>query len=551
MYVLFMPTLRPRFPLLVLAFVAAATTFSHAAPPLFPPDHPLNQRISAAPVAAASAAIITNIGPATNRIHADFGQDNRTGADLYGIPYNVVHSTTAPITPMVSVVIDAYPGESDIVPAPIPTNAVIEGDFQNGPRLGLASRGDSHLIVWDWDTSTVYEYYACSRPSENADGRWHADQQTVWHANTNAFRTLGWTSADAAGLPILPCLLRPDEALPVAQGGTGIITHAVRVTFQNSKILNKYIYPASHVANPGNNNPAIQPPMGARLRLKASTDISLFNAQSKVIAQAMKDYGVIIADNGSNYYFSGASYSPNSTNQFALTFSDADILDSIRGLQSLHYGDFEVVDLTPIITSISPTTAPTGSTITFTGLNFSGAAGHLQVLFGSTLATSISIIDDAHITATIPAGSGAVDVRVRSGTPVTPDTQNFTSPTFGYGLSAITTAARFTYGAATTIPCCRGATCALIPAANCTDPAGTAGAYLASGSACNSAASSTTPCCHADYNKLDGITLQDIFDFLNDWFAGSQYAAAGATSPTAPLTVQNIFNFLNYWFAGC
>jgi hypothetical protein len=546
------PSGLPGLPLAAALLGSTFAPLALAAPPLFPPDHPFNQRITNAPVASNSAAIISNIGTGTIRIHADFGQANpQSGADLYGIPYNIVHSTTAPITPMVSVVIGIYASQSDIVPAPIPANAVLEGDFQNGPRAGLGARGDSHLIVWDWDTNTVYEFFSCSRPSENADGRWHAAQQTVWHANTNAFRTLGWTSADAAGLSILAGLARPDEGLPVAQGGAGVITHPIRFTLQNSKILNKYIFPASHVANPGNTNAAVQPPMGARFRLKAGVDISAFNPQSKILAQAMKDYGLILADNGSNYFFTGASYSPDASNQFALTWSDADILDSTRGIQSLRYADFEVVSLQPIVAGVSPSTGPAGSTVTITGQNFSGAAGQLQVLFGSATASSLTIIDDSHITAIVPAGSGTVDVRVRSGVPTAADPENYNSTIFGYGYSAIVPADHFTYGAAATTVCCRGATCTLTTPSSCTVSSGVAGALSLPATTCNAANNPVSPCCTADYNKSGALSVQDIFDFLNDWFAGSQYAAAGPSSTPGPLSTQNIFNFLNAWFAGC
>src|ERR1700730_10177578 len=110
---------------------------------------------------------------------------------------------------------------------------------------------------------------------------WHADQESIWKLNTNTFRTLGWTSADAAGLAILPGLVRPDEALPVSQGGQGVINHAIRFTLQNSLILDQSLSPASHAANPGNNNPAVEPPMGARFRLKASVDISQLDPESR------------------------------------------------------------------------------------------------------------------------------------------------------------------------------------------------------------------------------------------------------------------------------
>src|SRR5262249_41194840 len=155
----------------------------------------------------------------------DFGQDTRDANPLYGIPYNVVHGNTAP---RVNVVIDAYADESDVQAAPVPANAVIEGDMQDGPTVGVDNRGDSHLLVYGMDNTILYEFGRASRPSENADGQWHADQESVWDLNANTFRTLGFTSADAAGLPILPGLVRPDEGLPASQGGQGVINHAIR-----------------------------------------------------------------------------------------------------------------------------------------------------------------------------------------------------------------------------------------------------------------------------------------------------------------------------------
>jgi hypothetical protein len=418
---------------------------------VFPADNPWNQKITAAPVAANSAAIMNNIITryGDGRLHPDFGQDYHTASDLYGIPYNVVHGNS---TGKVNVVIDAYSSESDIQAAPVPANAVIEGDFQNGPNAGVNNRGDSHLIVFDVDNNIAYEFYRASRPTENSDGHWHADQETVWNMNTDTFRTLGETSADAAGLPILAGLVRPDEGLPVSQGGQGVINHAIRVTLQNAVILNQFIYPASHVANPGNTNASIQPPMGARFRLKANVDISQLNPESRVIAQAMKDYGLIVADNGSNFFFSGASYAVNASNQQTLTWDDNDIQDSTHGLKSLTFSDFEVVNLTPIVTGLSATSGAAGTSVTVTGQNFSGAAGHLKVLFGATAATSVTIVDDSHVIAVAPAGSGTVDIRVQSGVTTGADSQNLNSPVFGYGTSAITTADRFTYGTGTTPP---------------------------------------------------------------------------------------------------
>src|SRR5207302_602304 len=133
-------------------------------------------------------------------------------------------------------------GERDVQPAPVPANAVIEGDQQNGPTIGLTNCGDSHLLVYDEDNNIGYEFFAASRPSENADHQWHADQESVWNFNTSTFRTLGNTSADAAGLPILPGLARPDEGLPVSQGGQGVIKHPLRMTLRNPVILDQFIY---------------------------------------------------------------------------------------------------------------------------------------------------------------------------------------------------------------------------------------------------------------------------------------------------------------------
>ena len=411
---------------------------------LFPADNPWNQNISQAPVATNSAAIMSSIIATygNGRFHPDFGQDYQTAnTDLYGIPYNVVHGNT---TARVHVVIDAYPDESDLLDVPIPGNAVIEGDRQTGPTVGVDNRGDSHLLVWDEDNNVAYEFYRASRPSENTDGQWHADQESVWDMKTNAFRTLGWTSADAAGLPILPGLARPDEALPTSQGGQGIIRHALRFTLPNAVILNQYLYPASHTANPGNNNRSIQPPMGARFRLKARVDISSLKPQSQVVAQALKDYGLIVADNGSAFFMTGASYSVDTSNHFALTWNDSDIQDMAQGLKSLRFTNFEVVDLSPAIASVSPTQAVAGTSVTITGRNFSGAAGRLSVWFGANQAQATPT-DDAHVAALAPSGSGTVDVQVQSGVGNANSTANYTSPIWGYGLSVTSIVDQFTF----------------------------------------------------------------------------------------------------------
>jgi hypothetical protein len=420
---------------------------------LFPANNPWNQVITNAPVAGASTGIINNVialhKGSNNPIHPDFGQDSQSPGNtpLYGIPYNVVHGNS---TPKVHVIIDNYPGESDLQDAPIVSGVVIEGDFQSGPNHNVANRGDSHLIVWDQDNNIDYEFGNASRPSENADGMWHAGQETVWDMKVNTFRTLGFTSADAAGLAILPGLVRPDEGLTVGQGGQGAINHAIRFTLNNPIILDQFIYPASHIAN-SNTDPTINPPMGARFRLKASVNISTLNPEAKIIAQAMQTYGLILADNGSDFYFSGASFSVDANGNFSKTWDDNDIQDTVHGLKSLHYADFEMVDLTPRVTSLSTQNAAAGVFLTVNGQNFSGAAGHLQVFFGTTAATSVTVLSDTQIQVVVPAGSGQVHVTVQSGVTVSPaDSQDFTAggTIFGYGTSTTSANDLFTYAAA-------------------------------------------------------------------------------------------------------
>ncbi|MFM7151077.1 MAG: IPT/TIG domain-containing protein, partial [Gemmataceae bacterium] len=383
-----------------------------------------------------------------NRLIPDFSQNWGTHRDLYGIPYNVVRGNS---TPKVQVVIDDYADESDIVPVPLPAHVVLEGDYQDGPRFGLDNRGDSHLLLYDADNNIGYEFYRMSRPSENADGRWHAYQQTVWNFNTNSYRTLGWTSADAAGLPLLAGLARPDEGLPVSEGGQGAINHAIRFTLQNRLVLNQFTYPASHTANPGNTNANLMPPMGTRFRLKADVDISSFQPQSRIIAQAMKDYGLILADNGSNFFFSGASESVDLNNNIFLTWNNDDIHDTNNGIKSLNYSDFEIVDLTPIVTGLSTTQGQSGDTVTLVGQNFSGSSGQMKVFFGSVSTTDVTYVDDSRLQVKVPEGTGSVYVRVQSGADVPYDSRNVKGAIFGYGISTVNPAASFTYSGSPTI----------------------------------------------------------------------------------------------------
>jgi hypothetical protein len=441
---------------------------------LFPQDNPWNQDVSSAPVAANSAAIIARIGTSTRLTPNWYADDPANGASpLYGMPFNIVHGNT---TPVVQVVIDNFPAESDNNLVPIPAGAVLEGDYQNGPNPNGSGygengnpnqRGDSHLLIWDADNNIAYELYGVSRPNDptlfpnnsdvelpKTDTVWHAAQESVWDLKTNTFRTVGETSADAAGLPILPGLARPDEGLTVAQGGEGVINHALRVTLPGGDINPQYVYPASHILSVSQGSNHI--PLGGRLRLANTPAVNAvignMPPESQILARAMQKYGLIVADIGSAMYVSGASASVDTTNNISQTWDLNDIF-AANGLEMLNAGDFEVVDLTPRVTGLSTGSGAPGSTITITGQNFSGAAGNLSVLFGNTPATNVKVISDTQITATVPNGTGTVDVRVQSGVS---ETDNFSSspnanvnaPIFGYGTSATLAADLFTVTAA-------------------------------------------------------------------------------------------------------
>ncbi len=381
---------------------------------------------------------------------------------LYGIPYNVAHGN-APGVAKVNVIIDNYPGESDIVAVPIPAGAVIEGDNQNGPNTNgpgynNGQRGDSHLLVWDADNNIAYELYGVTRPTEptlfpddngfeapHTDGLWHAAQESVWKMTAESFRSLGWTSADAAGLSILAGLARPDEGLPTVAGGQGAINHALRFTLPSGDVDSRYIYPASHMVSVSQGVTTL--PLGARLRLKntpaINTAISAMGPEAQIVARAMQQYGLVLADIGTAMYVTGALAAQDTNNNISLTWN----MDDVLGLKALTAQAFDVVDLTPQVTGLSVNAAAAGSTVTIVGRNFSGSAGHLAVLFGNAPASAVTYVDDGHLTALVPAGTGTVDVRVESGVnAVDPNDprNNVTAPIFGYGISAISGADQFT-----------------------------------------------------------------------------------------------------------
>ena len=241
--------------------------------PIFPSNNIWNTPIDNMPIHARSDQWVNTIGRDTG-FHMDFGSGTWDGGPI-GIPYNIVGSSVPKVP-----VSFYYPSESDPGPYPIPNNPLIEYG------------SDHHILIVDNSTCTLYELYDASY----SGGAWHAGSGAIWNLNSNALRPDTWTSADAAGLPILPGLVRYDEIV------SGEINHAIRFTAENT---NGYIWPARHLTSNDPNAPQI-PPMGARFRLKASYNISGYPPAMQIILQAMKTYGIILADNGSNWYVSGA-----------------------------------------------------------------------------------------------------------------------------------------------------------------------------------------------------------------------------------------------------
>lgn len=239
--------------------------------PIFPPDNAWNRDVSRDPVDTRSAAYIASILDDRTYLHADFG-----GGGAYGIPYTVVEANQ----PRVPVSFQ-YDEESDPGPYPIPPNVAIE------------QGSDAHVLVLQKGTCMLYELFA----ARSVGSGWQAGSGAVFDLNSNALRPDGWTSADAAGLPILAGLARYDEV------AAGEIRHALRFTVQHSQ--RAYVRPATHFAS-DSTDPDL-PPMGLHLRLKASFDTSKYTGQSRVILEALKRYGMIVADNGSSWFISGAS----------------------------------------------------------------------------------------------------------------------------------------------------------------------------------------------------------------------------------------------------
>ncbi len=289
--------------MLVVALASAHPPRGAPGCPVFPKDNPWNQRVDGLPVDLNSAQLVRSIGLGA-AMHADFGSGTWEGAPI-GIPSVTVSKRQRRVP-----VSFQYADESDRGPYPIPANVPIEG--------GRSSSGDRHVIVVDRDRCRAYELYAAY--PVGGGSRWRAGSGAIWNLRSNRLRPKNWTSADAAGLPILPGLARYEDVK------RGSIDHALR--FTASRTRRAYVYPATHYAS-SSTDPAL-PPMGLRVRLRASYDISRFPRQSRIVLQALKRYGMILADNGSPWYVSGSPSSRWNN-------------DDLHQLGKVHGDAFEVV----------------------------------------------------------------------------------------------------------------------------------------------------------------------------------------------------------------
>jgi uncharacterized protein (TIGR03437 family) len=342
--------------ILLLSGSAPAQTLGGCA--MFPASNIWNTPIDTLPVSPNSAAYINSIGPSTG-LHPDFGSGTWDGEPI-GIPYALVPGSQ----PKVAVTFD-YADESDPGPYPIPANPPIEG--------GSNSTGDRHVLLVDTTNCVLYELYAAY---PQANGTWQAGSGAIFDLQGNQLRPLGWTSADAAGLPILPGLVRYDEIL------AGAIHHALRFTVQTTQ--EAYLWPARHYAS--SNTSASVPPMGARFRLKSAFNVSGFPAEVQIILNAMKKYGIVVADNGSNWFISGVP-------------DDRWNNDNLATLGNVHGSDFEAVDESGLMIDVNSAQANVPSGYALPSISAGGvvndgsytapvAPGSIAAAFGSFLLSS-------------------------------------------------------------------------------------------------------------------------------------------------------------------
>ncbi len=260
--------------------VALGRTLPGTACPVLPADNIWHADVSRLPVSVRSTQWLSHMSASTRRLHPDFGPSYGAQPVLYGIPITLVSGTHALVA-----VRFAYAGESDPGPYPLGSDTKIEG--------GTTSSGDRHALVVNSTTCTLYETWSTWHPTTG----WTAGSGAVFDLRSNALRPAGWTSADAAGLPILPGLLRYDEVK------AGFIDHAIRFT---TDVTNRsYVWPARHQA--GSVSDPSYPPMGARFRLKSSFSTGSYSPTTQVVLRAMKTYGLILADNGSPWFFQGTA----------------------------------------------------------------------------------------------------------------------------------------------------------------------------------------------------------------------------------------------------
>jgi hypothetical protein len=357
----------------------------------FPADSGWNQDISTASVDPNSTAMINFIGPSIG-LHPDFGSGEYQGSTI-GIPYLVVNNSQG----MAGINFTAYGDESDPGPMPIPASAPIEGY----PAPGA---GDRHVLVIDNSNCFLYEL---DSSYANGNGSWNADSAAVWDLQNGEQRPWTWTSADAAGLPIFPGLIRYDEV------AAGQIQHAIRFTLQNSQAA--FVPPASHWA--ANSTNPLAAPMGMKLRLKANYDITPFSTNVQVILTALKKYGMIMADNGSSMYLSG-------------TPDDRWDNDDLHNLSEVPASAFEVMQMNPIYTTAN---VPQGSAPAINSFT----ANTTTVSAGSTVTLSWRVTDATYFI--ISPQFGAVRGNSVSVTPTQTTTYTlYATNQYGRGTSMIT-----------------------------------------------------------------------------------------------------------------
>lgn len=333
----------------------------------FPSNSPWNTDISQAPLDPNNTAITSAAGFAGLHLHHDFSS---TAGGNYGIPYVVVDSS---VTPLVPINVLDYATESDVAMAPYPITAPIEGSPADCSGWPDTYVGDSHVLVVDRNTCFLYETFNTHR----CNGQWNSSSETIWDMQNYEQRPWGWTSADAAGLPIFPGLVRYDEV------ASGAIRHAIRFTMQQTKNDANggyFVQPASHAAGTVYGVSNI---MGMRIRLKSGFDISGFSPANQVILTAMKKYGMILADNGGYFYFQGV---PDPR------WDDNDLVN----LDAIQSSNFEVVQMTPAFPGWDDNTAPTGNPPTITSFTASAttvSAGTTVTLTWSTTNDSYDFID--------------------------------------------------------------------------------------------------------------------------------------------------------------